>query len=138
MSVLRALLASSILALTCVSTLLTACDAEEPVPSKDPADDDPAEVFIPPPRQGGSSSSGSSSSSSSGGSSSGTPNGSTLQACNFGTDFQTLAAKLSEIRKGAPCDTTCKPATHCCFKLGGGGLPNFDAGILPDGTCVSK
>jgi hypothetical protein len=58
---------------------------------------------------------------------------------------------MTEIQAGAPCDSTCNPATHCCLDLFGGaggggstgGLP-IDAGTSSGGgtpsggSCVSN
>ena len=58
-----------------------------------------------------------------------------------------MIEKAAELQAQAPCDSTCNPATHCCFDLfggggGGGGLP-IDAGMgggggVPTGACVSN
>ena len=98
---------------------------------------------------GSTTSSSGSTTSSSGGSSGGAP------ACAWAGDFQKMLSKMTEIQAGAPCDSTCNPATHCCLDLLGGmgasggtsgGLP-LDAGTssggggLPTGgggTCVSN
>lgn len=102
---------------------------------------------------GSTTSSSGSTTSSSGGTSSGSSG--SVPACSWAGDFTKMISKMAEIQAGAPCDSTCDPATHCCFDLAGGlgssggasgGLP-LDAGTssggggLPTGgggTCVSN